>query len=124
IFSYGKVTTQGTTIEASELVDLIETALPARFGGAPGDYQLVEVDGAAQSEILLRVSPRLQNVDPALVREFFREALGRVLRGSFSFELWRFSAGLRVAFEEPEHTATGKVLPVRLRSASPANIPR
>ena len=116
IFSYGKVTTQGTTIEAAELADLIEAALPARFGGASGDYQLAEVDGAAQSELLLRVSPRLRNVDPVLVRDFFLDRLGGILGGRFSRQLWEFSAGLRVAVEEPEHTSTGKVHPVRLRS--------
>jgi hypothetical protein len=116
IFSYGKVTTQGTTIEAAALADLVELELPAHFGGAPGDFQLAEVDGAAQSELLLRVSPRLRGADPALVGDYFRERLGRIHGGPFSRRLWEFSAGLRVAVEEPVSTATGKVHPVRLRS--------
>ena len=121
IFSYGKVTTQGTSLDATELVDLIEQSLPARFGGAPGDYQLAEVDGDAQSELVLRVSPRLRDVDPALVRDFFRDRLGRLHRGAVSRQHWEFSSGLRVAIEEPEHTATGKVHPVRLRGSLAAD---
>ena len=115
IFSYGKVTTQGTTIEAAALADLVELELPAKFGGAPGDFQLAEVEGAAQSELLLRVTPRLRGADPALVGDYFREGLGRIHGGAFSRRLWEFSAGLRVAVEEPVSTATGKVHPVRLR---------
>lgn len=92
-------------------------SLPTRFGGAPGDYQLAEVDGAAQSELVLRVSPRLRDVDPALLREIFRDTLGCLHRGSVSRQHWEFSSALRVAIEEPETTVTGKVHPVRLRGS-------
>ena len=33
--------------------------MPARLGGGPGDYQLVEREGAAQTQLTLRVSPRV-----------------------------------------------------------------
>jgi hypothetical protein len=120
IFSYGKVTSQGITIWAADLVELLEAVLPARFGGAPGDYQLAEVEGAAQSEMLLRVSPRTGVTDTAALRDFFLESLGGILGGSLSQRLWSFSGGLRVSLEEPESTSTGKVHALRLRGPAQA----
>ena len=89
--------------------------LPARFGGAPGDYQLVEVDGEAQSEMLLRISPRARVSDVAAVRDVVLARVADVHGGSLSQRLWRFTGGMRVAVEEPEPTATGKIHAVRLR---------
>jgi hypothetical protein len=114
IASYGKVTSQGMTIAAADLVDLIESLLPARFGGAPGDYQLAEVDGPSQSEMRIRVSPRVRVTDPSVIREFVLDQVGKVHGGSLAERVWRFSDAVTVVVEEPEHTAAGKVLPLRL----------
>lgn len=114
IFSTGKVTSQGMLIAGHDLVELIEAALPARFGGSPGDYQLAEIDGPKQSEVLLRISPRVSGIDTAQVHEFFLERLSGMLGGSLSERLWRFSHGFHVVREEPEVTSTGKVHPLRL----------
>ncbi|MBI5083358.1 MAG: hypothetical protein HZB13_02020 [Acidobacteria bacterium] len=54
IFSYGKVTGQGITLEAIDILKLLEVDLPARFGGAPGDFQLAELEGESQTETLRR----------------------------------------------------------------------
>jgi hypothetical protein len=48
IFSYGKLTGQGVTLHGSDIVRVLEHALPRRFGGAAGDYQLVEREGRGQ----------------------------------------------------------------------------
>jgi phenylacetate-coenzyme A ligase PaaK-like adenylate-forming protein len=115
IFSYGKVTSQGMTIDAADLVDLIERILPAKFGGAPGDYQLAEIERNAQSEIVLRISPRAKAANPELVGQFAIAQLSKVRGGSLSERLWRFTDAMRVVVEEPETTSTGKVHAVRLR---------
>ena len=114
IFSYGKVTCQGITMYASDLIELLETTLPAQFGGSPGDYQLVELEGAGQTEMVLRVSPRpgVRHIDP--VREFFIHKLGGLYGGSLSQRVWGFSGGFRVIVQEPETTFTGKVHALRL----------
>jgi hypothetical protein len=114
IASYGKLTSQGMTMLATDLVELIESSLPARFGGAPGDYQLAEVDGQAQSEIRIRVSPRVRIADPAAIREFVLARVGKVHGGSLAERVWRFSDAVTIVVEEPERTAAGKVLPLRL----------
>jgi hypothetical protein len=115
IVSYGKVTSQGVTMAAADLMELVEHVLPARFGGAPGDYQLVEIDGEAQSELLLRISPRARVSNPVAVRDVVLVRLADVPGGSLSQRLWRFTDGLKVSVEEPEATSTGKVHALRLR---------
>jgi hypothetical protein len=114
IASYGKVTAQGMTMDAADLVELIEATLPARFGGAPGDYQLAEIDGPVQSEIRLRISPRVRVSDQSAIREFVLGCLGTARGGSLAERVWRFSDTMTVVIEEPEPTAAGKVLPLRL----------
>ena len=42
IRSYDKLTTEGNNFLGSDLYTLVDEVLPARFGGAPTDYQLVE----------------------------------------------------------------------------------
>jgi hypothetical protein len=114
IASYGKVTAQGMTMTAAELVDLIESTLPARFGGSPGDYQLAEIEGQAQNEMRLRISPRVRVSGQSAVREFVLARLATVRGGSLAERVWRFSDAFTVVVEEPERTPAGKVLPLRL----------
>jgi len=45
VASFGKMTGHGVTILGTDLVRLLEQILPARLGGHPGDYQLVEREG-------------------------------------------------------------------------------
>ncbi len=122
IFSYGKLTSQGITMDAADLVALLEVELPGRFGGHAGDYQLAEVDGAEQSSVVLRVRPgRVDATALDAVREFCLERLGGLSGGSLSRRLWEFTGGLRVVLEDPEETATGKVHAIRLLGARRAS---
>jgi len=117
IFSYGKVTGQGITLEAADILSLLEVALPARFGGTPGDFQLAEVEGDAQTEIILRVSPRARGASPEAVRAYFLEQLGGLYGGHLSARMWTYTGGLRVAIEEPEMGLNGKTHALRLRGS-------
>jgi hypothetical protein len=120
IFSYGKLTGQGMTLVGTELVGILEETLPRRFGGRPGDFQLVEREGAGQTEMDLYVTPRLPNARPGEVFEFFFDQL-RVRQGGLPAEWsWRQSNGLRVVVAEPVVTRTGKVHSLRLLGASKA----
>jgi hypothetical protein len=71
LYSYGKLTGQGVTLMGSDALRVLEVALPARFGGGAGDYQLVEIDAAGQTELVLRVSPRVGSVSTGAVHDFF-----------------------------------------------------
>ena len=117
ISSYGKMTGQGITLYGTDLLRILESALPERFGGAPGDYQLVEREGGRQTEVVLRVSPRLGLRSPGDIREFFLAELKRCYGGSLAARLWTHSGGIEVLMEEPSFTQTGKVLPLHLLGA-------
>src|SRR5262249_44513834 len=46
IRSFEKLTAGGMTFLDTDVIRVLEEVLPARFGGGPTDYQLVEEDGA------------------------------------------------------------------------------
>ena len=114
IFSYGKLTGQGITLYGTDVLHVLEHTLPGRFGGAAGDYQLVESEGTGQTQLVLRVSPRVGNAAIAEVREFFLAEIRRCYGGSLATRLWRHSAGFEVVVQEPAVTPSGKVLPLHV----------
>ena len=113
IYSYSKLTGQGVTLVGTSLVRLLEETLPARFGGGPGDYQLVELEGSAQTELMLRVSSRtgVRSTEP--VREWFLKEIRNHFGGSLAARVWQHSAGFTVMLAEPLTTG-GKILPLVL----------
>jgi len=114
LYSYGKLTGQGATLEGNDLLRILEEMLPARFGGSPVDYQLVEREGPHQTEIELRVHPRIPGLSEQLVRDFFLGQIRALWGGSLTRREWTHTAGFRVVFAEPLTTLTGKVLPLHL----------
>jgi phenylacetate-coenzyme A ligase PaaK-like adenylate-forming protein len=113
IFSYGKLTGQGITLFGTDIVRILETALPGRFGGVPVDYQLVEQEGGRQTELVLRVSPRV-HAEAGDVRDFFLGEVSRCYGGTLASRLWKHAEGLKVVFVEPSATRSGKVLPLHV----------
>ena len=64
IRSHEKLTAGGMTFLDTDLIRVLEEVLPARFGGAPTDYQLVEEEAAeGQPRVRLLVHPRIGAVD-------------------------------------------------------------
>jgi hypothetical protein len=93
--------------------------MPERFGGCPGDYQLVENDTGVQTEMELRVSPRAgqDNLDLGLVREYFLEQLKHYYGGRVAARVWNHASAICAVRKEPIATYTGKVLPLALAGA-------
>ena len=118
VSSYGKLTGQGVTLVGSEVVEILERALPARFGGHPGDYQLTESEGPRQTQVTLRVSPRLNIASLSPVLEFFLDEVRARHGGTLAARIWRHSRGLDVLSAEPVSTPTGKILPLHLLLSS------
>jgi hypothetical protein len=114
IYSYGKLTGQGITLMGSDIVNIMESVLPQRFGGAPGDYQLVEYDGARQAQLELRISPRAGAGPPAAVRDFLLREIRGCYGGALASRVWTHSGGLEAVVAEPFATRGGKVLPLHL----------
>jgi len=112
IRSYEKLTSGGMTFLDTDVIRVLEEVLPARFGGAPTDYQLLEDeadDGSPRLRLL--VHPAVGPLDTEAVSETFLIAIGtgsgieRVMA-----LLWRDAGLLRVERRAPLTTATGKIL--------------
>ena len=70
IRSYEKLTGGGVTFYGTEVIRILEHVLPAEFGGAPTDYQLVEEEHETGSPLLtLRVHPSIGTIDEARLTE-------------------------------------------------------
>lgn len=120
IHSFEKLTTGGMTYLDVDVIRALEEALPARFGGAPTDYQLVEEEAAdGRSRLCLRVRPELGPLDLGAVREAFLAAIGVGSGVERVMELlWRTPGFLWVERRAPLSTASGKVLHLQLQRRS------
>lgn len=118
ISSFSKLTGQGVTLVGTDIMRLLEEVLPSRFGGRPGDFQLVEDEARAQTRITLRVSPRVKVSSPEEIRSCFLEELRGFYGGSLAVRIWSHSEGVKVVVAEPIATSTGKVNLLHLMGAS------
>ena len=116
IRSFRKLTTEGVTLVGSEMVRILEEVLPAKFGGSPLDYQLMEEeDQQGFTRVSLLVNPTIQIADEAAVIEAVMEALGRGgVGGDLAKTLWSQAKTLRVKRMEPIWTNRGKLMPLHL----------
>jgi hypothetical protein len=119
IRSFEKLTAGGMTFLDSDVVRVLEEALPAAFGGGPGDYQLVEStgkDGFAALDLVIH--PRVGSLDDDAAIDCFLLALGRAdpTQRVMAFE-WRAAGRLRVVRDPPRATASGKILHLSSGSA-------
>jgi hypothetical protein len=101
--------------------------LPARFGGAPTDYQLVEeeVDGLPKVSVVIR--PRVGDVDDNEVVSTVLASLGSEPHNRLMAEVWRDGDTLSVVRREPYVTPAAKILPLHIlgdRSSAGAGSPR
>ncbi|MBC8427809.1 hypothetical protein H8D98_00960 [bacterium] len=114
IRSFRKLTGEGVTLVGSEMIHILEEVLPARFGGSPLDYQLLEEeDEKGFTRLSLLVSPKVDIADETAVIETILEALGQ---GSVAADqtraIWSQARTLQVKRMEPVWTARGKLMPL------------
>ena len=117
ISSFGKLTGQGMTLMGGDMVRLLEEVLPARLGGGPGDYQLVEGESGGETRLTLRVSPRAGLLSPLPVKECFLREIRNYYGGSLASRMWTHADAIEVTIAEPIATANGKVHPLHLLRA-------
>jgi hypothetical protein len=112
IRSYEKLTAGGMNFLDADVVRVLEEVLPARFGGTPTDYQLVEtedVDG--QPSLALLVHPRLGPLDADDVAGTFLQAVGAGVGVERVMALaWRGANLVKVDRRAPLTTRSGKIL--------------
>jgi hypothetical protein len=116
IRSVEKLTAGGMTFLDVDVARILDEVLPARFGGTPTDYQLIEEEGPAGRPCLrLLVSPSVGPADGASVASAFLDALGagdgvdRVMG-----LVWREGGFLGVERQSPRTTPAGKILHVHV----------
>jgi hypothetical protein len=118
--SFSKLTGEGVTLVGSEMIRILEEVLPARFGGSPLDYQLLEEeDERGFTRLSLLVHPRIEIADEAVVIKAVQEALRESsVAADLARAIWDHAGALRVKREEPVWTARGKLMPLHLAERS------
>jgi hypothetical protein len=112
IRSIEKLTAGGMTFLETDVIRVLEEVLPARFGGGPTDYQLVEEeDDDGKPGLRLLVHPALGPLADQTVAETFLSAIGAGRGAERIMGLaWRDARVIRVDREPPRTTASGKIL--------------
>jgi hypothetical protein len=112
IRSFEKLTAAGMTFLDTDVVRILEEALPARFGGRSDDYQLVEEEDArGNTHIILAVHPRVGPVDETAVRTAFLDCIGSGRGAERIMSLqWRQSGFPHIERRIPALSGKGKVL--------------
>jgi hypothetical protein len=110
--SYEKLTGGGMTFLDTDVIRVLEEELPARFGGAPTDYQLLEEEGDDGQPVLrLLVHPRIGPVETTAVADAFLQSIGSASNIDRLMEMvWRDASFLRVERSAPLTTHSGKIL--------------
>jgi hypothetical protein len=114
IRSYEKVTSEGVTFLGTELLRLLDEVLPARFGGHPTDYQLVEEEEGGLPKVNLFVSPRVGNVSEKAVLDTVFQTFELHPRGHMIVDQWRPGQTIKVIRGEPYTTTSAKILPLHI----------
>ena len=95
----------------ADVVHVLEEVLPARFGGGPTDYQLVEEEApGGEARLRLLVHPDVGPVDAAALLSAFLDGIG----GGSGVERvmathWRRAGLPTIERQRPRTTALGKI---------------
>ena len=115
IRSYEKLKAGGMNFLDSDITRVLEEVLPARFGGAPTQYQLVEEENEDGNRLKLHVHPTVGPLDTNEVAETFLRAIStdygteRVMG-----RLGQDAKLFRVERRAPLAGSTGKILHIHL----------
>ena len=112
IRSFEKLTAGGMMFLDADVIRILEEVLPARLGGGPTDYQLVEDEAVGgRPSVRLLVHPRVPVAGLDAVRQVFLEAISE---GSETARImgmvWRDARLVSVERRIPIATASGKIL--------------
>lgn len=110
--SFEKLNAGGIALLDTDVVTVLEETLPARFGGGPTDYQLVEDEfDDGRPRLRLLVHPALGPLDEAAVAETFLKSIGEGSGVERLVELqWRQAGLPLVTRGVPQATKGGKIL--------------
>jgi hypothetical protein len=110
IRSYSKVLSDSVTFSVIDIQPILERTLPARLGGTPLDYQLLEEEATnGVSRVRLVISPRvpIAGADEP-VRVFLDAVRQSSARGAATAAMWEQAGTVSLLRAEPVATARGK----------------
>jgi hypothetical protein len=112
IGSREKLTCGGMNFMDADVARVLDEILPARFGGGPTDYQLVEEEREdGRPELKLLIHPRLGSLDERAVARSFYEGVGRAGGAADVMgRAWREGDLVKVERRPPFTTPSGKIL--------------
>ncbi|MFC1846431.1 hypothetical protein ACFLYS_00015 [Chloroflexota bacterium] len=116
IRGFDKLTGEGMTFLGTNLLKIMEEMLPAKFGGASIDYQMVEEeDEKGHTRVSVVVSPEVGEIDE---NEVIRTILSELGKGKdtqrMMAEMWSQANTLRVKRIRPYTTAASKLLTLHI----------
>jgi len=116
-----KLTTGGMAFLDADLLRVLEEVLPARLGGGPVDYQLLEEETEeGWPHLRLLIHPRVGPLDPTFVAEVFFTAIARGEGAARVMSLaWQDGKVLQVERRVPESRG-GKIQHLRARPSATA----
>ena len=104
------------TLVGTDMLRILDEVLPARFGGTPLDYQVLEEeDSDGFTRLSLVVSPKIRLPDDQRVIDTVLDSLrwsGEA--ADLARATWRQAGTWRVKRMEPIWTARGKLMPLHL----------
>ncbi len=114
--SFRKLVGEGVTLIGGDMIRVLEEVLPARFGGTPLDYQLIEdEDERGFTRLSLRISPRVAIADEGAVVAETLEALRRTsVAADVARAYWQAAGSFRVVREEPIVSPRGKQMSLKV----------
>ena len=109
--SFSKLTGEGVTLVGSDMERIVESELPARFGGSALDYQLrEEEDDRGFTRLTLLVHPRIALDDEGAVLAHVHGELSRMGgAAAVSRNIWEQAGTLRLRREAPRMSERGKM---------------
>lgn len=119
IRSFDKLTGEGVTLIGTEMVNIIENILPAKYGGTSIDYQILEEeDNQGHTRLSIVVAPKVGAIDEV---ELITTILHEVVKGadfrSEMADIWSQAKTLQVKRMPPFITSRGKLLPLHIQKS-------
>ncbi len=113
IHSHEKLTSEGILLSPAEICRLVEEVLPAAFGGAPTDYQLIEDGHDGIPVIRIAIRPEVGPLDePTVVRTLLTAMSRAGAGGSLMAQQLEQAGTVSVIRQEPHRSPIGKMNPL------------
>jgi len=113
IRSFSKLTSEGMTLQGTDVMRIVEQVLPKKFGGDSTNYQIVEEENKnGLTRISILADPNLGPISEVAIREVFLQEIRKV---SVTHDVWQQAGTVQVKRLSPIPGRTGKIMPLRVK---------